>query len=203
MIDIRFGPQVCGDPTTGSSREWLVPDGRGGYAMGTVSGLRTRRYHGLLVVAGETPAARRVGLVSLDPAVILPSGERVRLGAHEWSSGEVDPRGFELLEQFALIDGVPRWRWRVGDVVIERELAMAYGRSCVAVVHRLVSGGPIRLDLAAVCTWRDAHGERRADGPTPRMDPVAGGAVVEGSFRLAGPDWTPEGQWWLGVRHRE
>ncbi|PWU43943.1 amylo-alpha-1,6-glucosidase [Micromonospora globispora] len=203
MIDIRFGPQVCGDPTTGSSREWLVPDGRGGYAMGTVSGLRTRRYHGLLVVAGETPAARRVGLVSLDPAVILPSGERVRLGAHEWSSGEVDPRGFELLEQFALIDGVPRWRWRVGDVVIERELAMAYGRSCVAVVHRLVSGGPVRLDLAAVCTWRDAHGERRADGPTPRMDPVAGGAVVEGSFRLAGPDWTPEGQWWLGVRHRE
>ncbi|MGC1210285.1 MAG: glycogen debranching enzyme N-terminal domain-containing protein, partial [Micromonospora sp.] len=155
MIDIGFGPQVCGDLAAGSTREWLVPDGRGGYAMGTVSGLRTRRYHGLLVVAGETPAARRVGLVSLDPAVVLASGERVRLGAHEWSSDVVDPRGFELLEQFALVDGVPRWRWRIGDVVIERELAMAYGRCCVAVVHRLVSGGPVRLDLAAVCTWRD------------------------------------------------
>ncbi|SCL36765.1 glycogen debranching enzyme, putative [Micromonospora rhizosphaerae] len=203
MIDIRSGPQVCGELAGGASREWLVPDGRGGYAMGTVSGLRTRRYHGLLVVAGDTPASRRVGLVSLDPAVTLPSGDRVRLGAHEWSSGIVDPRGFERLEQFALVDGVPRWRWRIGDVVIERELAMAYGRSCVAVVHRLVSGGPVRLDLAAVCTWRDAHGERRADGPAPRMEPVAGGAIVEGAFRLAGPDWTPEGQWWLGVRHRE
>ncbi|WP_327028984.1 amylo-alpha-1,6-glucosidase [Micromonospora sp. NBC_01740] len=203
MIDIRFGPQVCGDLTGGAAREWLVTDGLGGYATGTVSGLRTRRYHGLLVVAGETPASRRVGLVGLDPAVLFPSGARVRLGAHEWASGDVDPRGFELLERFDLTDGLPRWRWRVGDVVIERELAMTHGRSCVAVVHRLVSGGPVRLELAAACTWRDAHGERRADGPAPRVEPVPGGAVVEGAFRLAGPDWTPQGQWWLGAHHRE
>lgn len=203
MIDIGFGPQVCGELRGGATREWLVPDGRGGYAMGTVSGLRTRRYHGLLVVAGETPATRRVGLASLDAAVLLPSGAQVRLGVHEWSSGEVDPRGFEMLEHFAILDGLPRWRWRIGEVVIERELAMLPGRSCVAVVHRLVSGGPVRLELAAVCTWRDAHGERRADGPTPRVEPVDGGAVVEGAFRLAGPDWTPEGQWWLRVHHRE
>ncbi|MEV0722867.1 amylo-alpha-1,6-glucosidase [Micromonospora purpureochromogenes] len=203
MIEIGFGPQVCGELAGGATREWLVTDGLGGYAMGTVSGLRTRRYHGLLVVAGETPASRRVGLVSLDPAVTLPSGTRVRLGAHEWSSGVVDPRGFELLERFELVDGLPRWRWRIGDVVIERELAMTHGRPAVAVVHRLVAGGPVRLELSAACTWRDAHGERRADGPAPRMEPVDGGAVVEGSVRLAGPDWTPEGQWWLGVHHRE
>ncbi|MBQ0897534.1 glycogen debranching enzyme family protein [Micromonospora sp. U56] len=203
MIEIGFGPQVCGELAGGATREWLVTDGLGGYAMGTVSGLRTRRYHGLLVVAGETPASRRVGLVSLDPAVTLPAGARVRLGAHEWSSGVVDPRGFELLERFELVDGLPRWRWRIGDVVIERELAMTHGRPGVAVVHRLVAGGPVRLELSAACTWRDAHGERRADGPAPRMEPVDGGAVVEGSFRLAGPDWTPEGQWWLGVHHRE
>ena len=54
LIAIGFGPQVCGDLDAGAAREWLVPDGLGGYAMGTVSGLRTRRYHGLLVVAGET-----------------------------------------------------------------------------------------------------------------------------------------------------
>ncbi|WP_433125631.1 amylo-alpha-1,6-glucosidase [Micromonospora sp. CA-240977] len=203
MIDIRFGPQLCGDLTSAASREWLVPDGLGGYAMGTVAGLRTRRYHGLLVVPGETPASRQVGLVSLDPAVTLPSGARVRLGAHEWSSGDVDPRGFELLERFDLVDGLPRWRWRIGAVVIEREVAMLPGRSCVAVVHRLIAGGPVRLELSAACTWRDAHGERRADGPTPQVESVAGGAVVEGAYRLAGPGWAPEGQWWLGVHHRE
>ncbi|RKN50536.1 amylo-alpha-1,6-glucosidase [Micromonospora endolithica] len=203
MIDIRFGPQVCGDLTSGATREWVVPDGLGGYAMGTVAGLRTRRYHGLLVVAGETPASRKLGLASLDPAVVLPSGARVRLGAHEWSSGDVDPRGFELLERFDLTDGLPRWRWRIGDVVIEREIAMAYGRSCVAVVHRLVTGGPVHLELSAACTWRDAHGERRADGPSPRVEPVADGAVVESAYRLAGPGWSPEGQWWTGAHHRE
>ncbi|GIJ23825.1 amylo-alpha-1,6-glucosidase [Micromonospora lutea] len=203
MIEIRYGSQVCGELTSAASREWLVPDGRGGYAMGTVAGLRTRRYHGLLVIPGETPASRKVGLVSLDPAVLLPSGARVRLGAHEWASGDVDPRGFELLERFDLTDGLPRWRWRVGDVVIERELAMLPGRSCVAVVHRLISGGPVELELAAACTWRDAHGERRGDGPPLRMDPVDGGAVIEGAYRLSGPGWSPQGHWWRGVYHRE
>ncbi|MGW0504271.1 amylo-alpha-1,6-glucosidase [Micromonospora sp. NPDC003241] len=203
MIEIRFGSQVCGELTSAAGREWLVPDGLGGYAMGTVGGLRTRRYHGLLVTPGDTPAARKVGLVSLDPAVLLPSGARVRLGAHEWVSGDVDPRGFELLERFDLTDGLPRWRWRIGDVVIERELAMLHGRSCVAVVHRLISSGPVELELAAACTWRDAHGERRADGPPLRMDPVDGGAVIEGAYRLSGPGWSPQGHWWRGVYHRE
>ncbi|MBY8872471.1 amylo-alpha-1,6-glucosidase [Micromonospora sp. PLK6-60] len=203
MIEIRFGPQVCGDLTSAAGREWLVPDGLGGYAMGTVAGLRTRRYHGLLVVPGETPASRKVGLASLDPAVIMPSGARARLGAHEWASGDVDPRGFELLERFDLTDGLPRWRWRIGEVVLERELAMLPGRSCVAVVHRLVSGGPVELELAAACTWRDAHGERRADGPPLRMEPVDGGAVLEGAYRLSGPGWTPQGHWWRGAYHRE
>ncbi|BCJ61486.1 amylo-alpha-1,6-glucosidase [Micromonospora endophytica] len=203
MNEIRFGSQICGELTSAASREWLVPDGLGGYAMGTVGGLRTRRYHGLLVVPGETPASRKVGLASLDPAVLLPSGARVRLGAHEWISGDVDPRGFELLERFDLTDGLPRWRWRIGDVVIERELAMLHGRSCVAVVHRLISGGPVELELAAAGTWRDAHGERRADGPPLRMDPVDGGAVIEGAYRLAGPGWTPQGHWWRGAYYRE
>ena len=48
---MRFGRELCGDLNAASEREWLVPDGLGGYAMGTVGGLRTRRYHGLLIVA--------------------------------------------------------------------------------------------------------------------------------------------------------
>jgi predicted glycogen debranching enzyme len=200
---LSFGPRVCGHLDEGATREWLVPDGRGGYAMGTVSGLRTRRYHGLLVVSGPVPAARHLGLASLDPIVTWPSGAQVRLATHEWASGTVDPPGHRFLERFDLIDGVPRWRWRIGDLVLERELAMVFGRPSLAVVHRLVAGGPVRLDLAALCTWRDAHAERDAHGPPPQVAPVAGGAVVEGSYRLSGPDWQPAGEWWYGVHHRE
>jgi predicted glycogen debranching enzyme len=198
---LAYGPQVCG-VLDGAAREWLVPDGRGGYAMGTVSGLRTRRYHGLLVVAGDTPARRTLGLAALDPVLTLRSGATVRLGTHEWADGTIAPRGHELLAGFELVDGLPRWRWRVGDVVIERELAMVHGRSAVAVVHRLLTGGPVSLALQALVTWRDAHAERTAGGPPPVVGRAEGGCVVDGAYRLRGPDFRPAGVWWRGVRHR-
>ena len=84
----RFGPQVCGTLAAGAAREWLVPDGLGGYAGGTVSGLRTRRYHGLLVVAGGVPARRMMALASLDPILRTPGGSEIRLATHEWARSE-------------------------------------------------------------------------------------------------------------------
>ncbi|MFF5292153.1 amylo-alpha-1,6-glucosidase [Paractinoplanes globisporus] len=202
MRRLAFGPQVCGSVDEGSAREWLVPDGCGGYAMGTVSGLRTRRYHGLLIVAGNTPATRHLGLAALDPIVTLPSGASVRLATHEWSDGTIAPRGHELLAGFELVDGLPRWRWRIGDVVIEREIAMVHGRPAVAVVHRLLTGGPVSLSLETLVTWRDIHGERTAGGPAPDITADESGCVVEGAYRVRGPDFRTAGAWWRGVRHR-
>ncbi len=201
---IMFGPQVCGDLQAATQREWLVTDGLGGYAMGTVSGLRTRRYHGLLTVAAPGSATRHLALAALDPALLLPSGARVQLGVHEWAGGAVGPGGHEFLAGFELADGVPRWRWRIGDVVIERELAMMHGRPAVAVVHRLVTApGPVEVTLDALGTWRDGHGERYAGGGPLAMEPTADGVVIEGSYRLAGPGWRPAGQWWFGAWARE
>ena len=197
---LAFGPQVCGRIDEGSAREWLVPDGRGGYAMGTVGGLRTRRYHGLLIAA--TGSGRRLGLAALDPIVTLPSGVSVRLGTHEWADGTIAPRGHELLAGFELVDGLPRWRWRIGDVVLEREIAMAHGRPAVAVVHRLLTGGPVSLALEALGTWRDVHGERTAGGPAPAVTDAAGGVVVEEAYRLRGPAFRRAGAWWRGVHYR-
>jgi hypothetical protein len=62
MASITFGRQVCGSLDAASAREWLVTDGLGGFSMGTIGGLRTRLYHGLLVVATEPPIGRRLGL---------------------------------------------------------------------------------------------------------------------------------------------
>ncbi|MFY9806105.1 MAG: glycogen debranching enzyme N-terminal domain-containing protein, partial [Pseudonocardiaceae bacterium] len=200
-LRIAFGPAVCTSLAEGGDREWLVADGCGGYAMGTVCGLRTRRYHGLLIAAVNGPSTRRLGLVALDPVLVLPSGTSVRLGVHEWASGAVGPEGHKFLESFDLDDGLPRWRWRVGDVVLERELAMRHGHGSLAVVHRLLAGGPVRLVLETLVTWRDAHGERFADGPLA-VEHGDGGAVVEGSFRVHGPGWAPAGDWYRGVHAR-
>ncbi|MGH8909678.1 MAG: amylo-alpha-1,6-glucosidase [Egibacteraceae bacterium] len=197
----RFGRQVCGCLEAAASREWLVADGLGGYAMGTVAGLRTRRYHGLLVVATEPPGGRRLGLAALDPVLVL-GGQRVRLATHEWAGGAVDPAGYTHLESFALIEGVPRWRWALGDVVVEAEVAMVHGRPAVGVAHRLVRApATVRLEVEALCTWRDAHGERFGDAD-PRVDPVEGGFVFEGAYRVRGPGFDPAGVWYRGVRHR-
>src|SRR5258708_3943723 len=153
--------------------------------MGTVPGLRTRRYHGLLVVATRPPGGRMMGLAALDPVLVV-GGRRVRLAVNEWAGGAVDPTGPLHLETFRLEDGLPAWRWSLGDVVLERRLAMARGRPAVAVVHRLLRApGPVRLELAALCTWRDVHGERSA-GRSPAVEAVAGGFAFEHAYRVTG-----------------
>ncbi len=197
-----FGRQVCGDLAAATTREWLVTDGVGGFAMGTVSGLRTRRYHGLHVVAAEPPGGRMLGLAALDP--VLQIGDaRIRLAVHEWADGSVDPPGYLHLASFELEDGIPRWRWQIGDVVLERELAAARGSSTVAVVHRLIAAPRgVRLELAALGTWRNTHGERFANGD-PSVGHVGGGYVFEGAYRVDGPGFVPAGEWFRGVRYRE
>src|SRR5262249_4157415 len=117
--------------------------------MGTMPGLRTRRCHGLLVGATRPSArARKLGRAALDPPLVV--GERrIQLAVHEWANSVVDPKGHLLLESFRLDQGVPTWRWSLGDVVVERQVAMAHGRPAVAVVHRLVRASSlVRLELS-------------------------------------------------------
>jgi predicted glycogen debranching enzyme len=201
-VTIVIGPQRCGTLDESSTREWLVTDGLGGYAMGTVAGLRTRRYHGLLVVAVGGPAERMLGLAALDP-VLVCGDARFRLATDEWGSGTVDPRGNELLSTFELADGIPRWRWQIGGIVFERELAMQHRSSCIGVVHRLVAADrPVRLELTPLATWRNVHGERHANG-APGVEAAADGFVFEQAYRVAGMGWEPGGSWYRDVRARE
>jgi predicted glycogen debranching enzyme len=201
-VTVRLGPQVLGTLDEGARREWLATDGVGGYAMGTVAGVRTRRYHGLLSVAVGGPANRMLGLAALD-AVLVIGDARFALATDEWSGGVVSPRGHELLLSFDLEDGVPRWRWQVGDVVLERELAMAHGRAAVGVVHRLLrTDRDVRLELTPLCTWRSVHGERFGNGP-PAIDAAADGFVFEGAYRVSAAGWEPGGVWYRSVRARE
>src|SRR5438270_8544900 len=146
--------------------------------MGTVSGLRTRRYHGLLVVSTAPPGGRRLGLAALDPVLVV-GDRRIRLAVHEWRSGAVDPGGHVHLASFELREHVPCWRYDIDGIVLERELAAMHGRAAISVVHRLVRAPqPVRLELAALATWRDAHGERYGNG-APGVERVDGGFVFE------------------------
>ncbi len=202
MVTLRFGPQLCTTLEESAQREWLVSDGCGGYAMGTISGLRTRRYHGLQIISTSVPGQRHLGLVALDAIVEFGSAQ-IPLGVHEWKSGALEPKGFEHLQSFELRDGLPRWSWSVDGIVLERELAMIQGRPVLGIVHRLLSApGPIRVTLSALCTWRDAHQERSASG-VPKQQSVADGFTFEDAYRVRGPGWAPVGNWDFGVHYRE
>jgi predicted glycogen debranching enzyme len=194
---MRFGRQLCGDLDAASAREWLVADGSGGYAMGTVGGLRTRRYHAIHVAPG-----RMLGLAALDPVLVIGDA-RIRLAVHEWASGAVDPTGHLQLACFSLEDGVPCWQWAVGETILERELAPIRDRPGMVVVYRLVRApAPVRLELAALGTWRDANDERTANG-APSVATDDRGYVFEGAYRVAGPGFVTAGEWYRGVRYRE
>src|SRR3954468_6016798 len=63
------------------TREWLVTNGLGGYASGTIAGVTTRRYHGLLIAALPNPLGRTMMFNHLSEQLKLPGGTLVRLGA--------------------------------------------------------------------------------------------------------------------------
>src|SRR5919198_6222665 len=76
-------PDAASDPEALVTREWLVTNGLGGYASGTVAGLTSRRYHGLLIAALPAPLGRQVMLNHLSELVRLPDGTRAFLGGEE------------------------------------------------------------------------------------------------------------------------
>src|SRR5438477_188990 len=66
---ISFGREICGSLDVVEQREWLTTNGTGSYASGTVAGMLTRVYHGLLVAATKPPVGRTLMLVKADATV--------------------------------------------------------------------------------------------------------------------------------------
>jgi predicted glycogen debranching enzyme len=136
-------------------REWLVTNGLGGYASGTVAGLVTRRYHGLLVAALPAPLGRFVMLNHLLERVRLPNRDVSWLGDELEVAGRnaVDER--EHLIEFRLELGLPVWLYEMEGTRIEKRVLMPYGQNTVHVTYCLVEGtGPVRLSLRPSVQFR-------------------------------------------------
>ena len=106
-------------------QEWLVCNGLGGYASGTVTGLPSRRYHGLLVAALPNPAGRVMMLNSLSVQLKLPEGaDRSRVDAG-WVPPTFSAGAALDLVDFRLELGLPVWRYEGFGVVIERRVVLS------------------------------------------------------------------------------
>src|SRR4051794_3190025 len=118
--------------------EWLVTNGLGGYASGTVSGAITRRYHGLLIAALPNPLGRMMMLNGLSERLRLPDRRVVYTGAQELSGNA--PEHTLPVSQFRLVGGLPLWRYEIDGFVLEKRLLMPYRQNTVHVSYRLVAG---------------------------------------------------------------
>ncbi|HKE25680.1 MAG TPA: amylo-alpha-1,6-glucosidase [Bryobacteraceae bacterium] len=133
--------------------EWLVTNGLGGYASGTVSGTITRRYHGILVAGLPNPLGRVMILNGLSERLRLPRHRVVYTGAEELA--DVPPEIILPLAAFRLESGLPVWRYELEDFVLEKRLLLLYRQNTVHLVYRLLKGtGKLRLGLRPAVHFR-------------------------------------------------
>ncbi|PZR76338.1 MAG: glycogen debranching protein [Chthoniobacterales bacterium] len=144
------------------NREWLVTNGLGGYASGTVSGAITRKYHGILVAALPAPLGRVVMWNHVSEFLRFDDNEVVSLGAEERAGGQLDLHGAEYLCEFRLEDGMPVWIYHVRDLVIEKRVLLPHLQNTVHVSYQIIgSGKPPRLELRPAFHFR--HHEDAVD----------------------------------------
>src|SRR5271170_6874747 len=119
------------------SREWLAVNHLGGYATGTVAGLNTRKYHGLLVAA-LSPPVRRMVLLSRVEETVICDGWSDPLACNEYPNSTY-PRGDQSLRAFSH-DPFPRWAFQGHSWTIEKSLQMISGQNTVVISYSLLGG---------------------------------------------------------------
>ena len=135
--------------------EWLVTNGLGGYASGTVAGVNTRRYHGLLVAALPNPIGRLVMLNHLSERVCVAGGTPTALGGEEHVAGRLDPDVARRLSAFRLEAGLPVWEYEWNGARIEKRVLMPHKQNTVHISYRLTKGDtPVRLELHPALHFR-------------------------------------------------
>ena len=159
-----------------SRSEWLEADGLGGFASGTVSGIRTRRYHANLLAA-TTPPAGRVVLVNGFEAWLERDGETIALTSQRYAPDVIHPDGAERIERFDP-DPWPSWVLVLPDGTrIEHGLLVEPGRAATRLYWRVRSGRGGTLAVRPLVSGRDYHALHH-ENPAFRFDAEVSGERV-------------------------
>ena len=152
-MPISFDRSVCCNLNETTSREWLITNGLGGYAAGTIAGMLTRMEHGLLVASLPGIATPELLLAKIDEEVIFDE-RTYMLGTNEYRDGTINPSGFVHLETFRLEEGFPIFTYRLGGIdglMLEKRIWMPHGQNTTYIQYRAVR-----------TTTYDSKGHRRS-----------------------------------------
>jgi predicted glycogen debranching enzyme len=170
---IAFGREVCGNLEYAGKLEWLVTNGIGGYASGTIAGLLTRTYHGLLIAALKPPLGRTLLLAKIDDTANY-DGQDYPLFSNHWATGVIEPHGYRYLEQFHLEGATPVWTYALQDALLEKRIWMQQGANTTYIHYTYVrslhspSAPAIQLSIKALVNFRNHH-EVIHIGQLPKM----------------------------------
>ncbi len=175
--NLSLGRGICANVEAGLNHEWLVTNGLGGYAAGTIVGATTRSYHGLLVAALRPPVERSVLVSKIDEEVELTTGRNGRdapriykLGVNEYQDGTIDPHGYTYLERFALDGDIACFTYKLSEhITLDKRIWMEYGQNTTYVQYTLrpilnedavgarFIAPSVTLHLLPFCLSRDHH----------------------------------------------
>ena len=212
---------ICADVQAGLDREWLVTNGLGGYASGSIVGATTRCYHGLLVAALHPPVARTVLVTKIDEEVTLIDGQKRALGVNEYVDGTLDPQGYKFLHRVTLEGDSPCFLYRLSDTLfLEKRIWMEYGQNTTYIQYTLRTvqditnqkqATTIQLLLRPFCLSRDYHSTTQGNenwhflvenqSSHCRIQATTDGPL----YHIIGdPEWqiTPSNEWYWHVYHR-
>ena len=175
---VAFGREICGSLEIAEQREWLVTNGIGGYASGTVSGNLTRRYHGLLLAALHPPVGRTQLVAKLEETANYDGSDHA-LATNRWASGAIEPKGYLNIESFRLVGTIPVWRFALADALLEKRIWMRQGENTTYVQYSLLrASGPLRLAVKALVNYRDFHSSTHAGDWRMQIESVKPGVRV-------------------------
>ncbi len=202
-------------------REWLLTNGRGGFASSSLAGVPTRCYHGLLVAAARPPLERWLLLHSMLERVEV-AGRAHEFAAYEFANA-FHPQGFDHITRVAMDSSHPehpwiRFEYEEGGVRLTKLVLMQYGRDAVWIRYRVQADGdaPLKFILYPMTAMRDFHGTTHAFAEgfsvQPFSDHVAVNAHYEGPrlwlhARREDGEHAPvryedTGDWWYGIKLR-
>ncbi|HSM80064.1 MAG TPA: amylo-alpha-1,6-glucosidase [Nodosilinea sp.] len=163
-MTISFGRHLCGSGAFATQQEWLVTNGLGGYGCGTVAGVLTRHYHGLLVAALQPPLERTLLVTKVDETATY-LGQTYDLYSDRWADGTLHPEGYLHLESFRLEGTIPIWVYAIADAQIEKRVWMEPGANTTYLRYTVRrASAPVTLSLRVLVNHRSHHHSTQGEG---------------------------------------
>ncbi|TRU19414.1 MAG: glycogen debranching protein [Microcystis aeruginosa Ma_MB_S_20031200_S102] len=178
MVKLRFGRDICNYLPVAEKCEWLVTNGIGGFAAGTVAGLLTRCYHGLLIAALAPPTQRTLLVTKIDES--LQYNQKIyHLASNRWLGATIEPQGYINIESFHLEGTIPVWTFICGDALLEKRIWMEQGENTTYTRYTYLRGNsPLTLNLTAFVNYRDFHGNTQSFNWQMDISPLEKGVRV-------------------------